>query len=83
MCSRSVMTMTGIDLPKGFKPNTGRMPRSAAGKRVAVILANGKRPDPDFNGSGYPRGWAADGKGACNWTLTGHPFDIVGWMVLG
>ena len=60
-------------LPAGFRENTGRMPRRAAGKRVKVVLANGRIAEGD---------WAADGRAGCRWTITGHPFDIAGWKLV-
>lgn len=77
-------TVDGIELPKGFKSNSGKCPPSAFGKRVRVILrhngaeptyANVTRPD-------LPPGWAADGRNGCRWSLIGSPFDIVGFRVL-
>ena len=50
-----------------MKRNPGHLPHEAEGKRVRVGLANGHRPSEP---------WAADGRGACRWTLTGSPFDI-------
>lgn len=67
----------------GFLPNRwGECPELAKGKRVAVIFANGQRSDPAPVSTTTPPGWAADGKGACNWQLTGHPFDIAFYRVL-
>ena len=50
-----------------MRPNPGHLPRDAEGKSVRVVLANGHR-------SATP--WPADGRHACRWTRTGHPFDI-------
>lgn len=47
--------------------NPGRLPKEAVGKRVRVVLVNGRRPE---------QSWPADGPGACNWRRTGSPFDI-------
>jgi len=45
------------------------------GKRVRVQLAHGGIGRIDDNPMSRP-GWAADGKGGCNWRRTGSPFDI-------
>ncbi|HEX8402274.1 MAG TPA: hypothetical protein VF628_11285 [Allosphingosinicella sp.] len=62
--------------------NPGHLPTDAIGKRVAVQLAGGAESKID-NGPMVPPGWAADGKGGCRWTLTGCPFDIARYRVLG
>lgn len=66
-----------VDLPPGFKPNPGHLPDDAHGKRVRVILRHGREPR-----YGEPSGWAADGRGACSWSLRRGDFSIVGYMVL-
>lgn len=53
-------------------PNPGHQPSETAGKRVRVELANGMRPD-----GGWPAGPPT------RWTLTGHPFDIARFEVIG
>ena len=55
-----------------MRPNPGHLPDDAAGKRVRVTLRNGSRPTGD---------WAADGRGACRWSLPGRPHDIVAYEV--
>lgn len=77
-----------LALPKGFKPNPGHIPKGAAGKRVRVILRNPHGQGPyepayaDANTQAVPTGWAADERGGCRWSLTGHAFDIVGYRIL-
>lgn len=56
-----------------MRPNPGHLPRAAEGRRVRVRLANGVRPASP---------WAADGRGGCRWSLTGHPFDIAEYEVI-
>jgi len=56
-----------------FRPNPGHCPRDAQGKRIRVILANGRPAKGD---------WAADGKTGCRWTKTGSPFDIAEYEVV-
>lgn len=65
-------------------PNPGRCPPEADGidegkdYRVHVVLRCGydtRRKEP--------QGWPATGRGACRWTLTGHPFDIEFYEVIG
>lgn len=68
-------------LRPGFRRNLGHLPDAAAGKRVEVVLATGAYGRCD-GGSTAPPGWAADGRGACRWTLTGSPFDIDQYRVL-
>ena len=55
-----------------MKKNPGHLPADAVGKRVRVKLANGMRPVDS---------WAADGKGGCNWKITGSDFDIAEYEV--
>ena len=62
-------------------PNPGFCPPEAEGKRVVVRLAHGGIGKADDNPMSPP-GWAADGKGGCRWSLTGHPFDIAEFEVL-
>lgn len=64
-----------------MKRNPGYLPSDAMGKRVVVLLANGMRGGND-NGPAHPPGWAADGRGECRWTRTGHPFDIERYEVI-
>lgn len=65
-----------------WKPNRGRCPEEAKGKRVAVRLANGNECDPSPVTTTSPPGWAADDKGGCRWTITGHPYDIKEYRIL-
>lgn len=68
-------------------PNPGRRPRGCAiydtdgrligWRRVHVVLRNGYRTK-----DGEPMGWASGGKGECEWSLTGSPFDIVEYEVI-
>lgn len=66
-----------------MRPNPGRLPDEADGYdegktyRVHVRLRNGYCTDPV-----EPQGWPASGRGACRWTLTGHPYDIIEWELL-
>lgn len=62
-------------------PNLGHCPPEAEGKRVRVLLANGRIGATDDNAMSPP-GWAADGRGGCRWSLTGSPFDIAQYEVL-
>lgn len=55
-----------------MKLNPGHCPREAKGKRVRVILANGR----EVAGS-----WPADGSGGCRWSITGFDFDIAEYEV--
>jgi len=64
-----------------WRRNPGHLPDDAIGKRVRVKLRNGSIGSED-GGSMVPPGWAADGKGACNWRLKNHPFDIEYYVVL-
>lgn len=64
-----------------MKPNPGHLPDDAIGKRVRVILTNGRPGDEDGR-SDTPPGWSADGKGGCSWAITGHDFDIAFYEVL-
>jgi hypothetical protein len=64
------------------KPNPGYLPVEAMGKRVRVRLANGRIGATDDNPMS-PRGWAADGKRGCRWSITGSPFDIKEYEVIG
>lgn len=71
-----------FDAPPGFFPNPGYCPVAAEGKRVRVILAHGREGRCDDNPMSPP-GWAADGKGGCNWRITGDDFDIAFYRVIG
>lgn len=62
-------------------PNPGHLPIEAIGKRVNVLLANGRPGSTDDNPMSPP-GWAADGRGGCRWSRTGHPFDIAEYEVI-
>ena len=62
-----------------MKSNDGELPPEAIGKRVRVVLACGLRPVDD---PAMPPGWAADGRGGCRWSLTGHPSDIARFEVI-
>lgn len=64
-----------------WRKNDGKQPRGTRGKRVRVVLTNGIA-SVDSIAPGAAAGWAADGKGGCRWTLTGHPFDIAWFLVL-
>jgi len=63
-----------------MQPNPGYCPPEADGcdegktYRVRVRLRNGKVPGES---------WPATGRGACRWTLTGDPWDIVAWKIEG
>lgn len=70
-----------IELAPGMLPNPGFCPQSMRDKRVVVQLANGRICGREQVTSTTPTGWAADGRQGCRWTLTGDPFDIVGWQV--
>jgi hypothetical protein len=60
-----------------MQTNPGHFPDETSGKRVRVRLRNGYD-----TAAREPAGWAADGKGGCNWKLQGHPFDIVSYQVI-
>ena len=62
-------------------PNPGHLPPQAVGKRVRVVLENGNEGRTDGNPMS-PLGWAADGRGGCNWTLRDHPFAIAKFEVI-
>lgn len=64
-----------------WKRNPGHLPEDAVGKRVRVKLRDGSIGSED-GGSMVPPGWAADGKGGCNWRKAGHAFDIEYYVVL-
>jgi len=55
------------------RKNPGHLPPEAAGKRVNVVLNNGRRC----------ANWAADGRDKCNWHQSGHPYDIAEWELSG
>lgn len=67
---------------KPWKENAGTCPASAKGKRVEVELRNGTKHGLKPVSASAPRGWLADGRGGCRWTLTGHPFDIVRYRII-
>lgn len=62
----------------GWRPNPGRCPADAKGKRVNVRLRNGSIGRCDDNPMS-PAGWAAD---TCSWVLDEHPFAIVEYEVV-
>lgn len=64
-----------------MKPNPGHCPPEAIGKRVRVLLENGRIGATDDNPMSPP-GWAADGKGGCDWRTRGHPFAIARYEVI-
>lgn len=77
------MTSPALQPPgPDWKPNPGRCPAEAKGKRVRVQLANGVIAK-DEGGATVPPGWAADEKGGCRWSKKGSPFDIAFYKVLG
>lgn len=65
------------------RPNPGRLPDEADGTdegktfRVHVRLRNGYCTKEKEQ-----LGWPASGRGACNWRLTGSPFDILEWEII-
>ncbi len=65
-----------------MSPNPGHCPLEASGKRVRVVLRNGKRYGATPVSADSRAGWPADGKGAADWRLTGSPFDIVSWELV-
>lgn len=65
--------------------NPGYCPEDAKGKRVAVILANGKKHGETPAATAVPAGWAVDrGKGqpGVRWSRTGDPYDVDFYRVL-
>lgn len=68
-----------------WRENNGRCPRDLVGtsKRIVVELANGEVHGKEAVSSSSAPGWQADGRGACRWTITGHPFDIGRFYVIG
>ena len=64
-----------------FHRNHGFCPDQAAGKRVRVILADGRTGKCDDNPMSPP-GWPADGRDGCRWSITGSPFDIAEYEVI-
>lgn len=68
-----------------WKPNPGQLPPGARGKRVRVKLrGTGREPvyDDHWNPMSPP-GWAADGRGGCNWALDdAYPFSIIEYAVI-
>jgi hypothetical protein len=72
------------DIPcpgKGWKRNTGTMPRAARDKRIRVILAHGGEGKYDANPMSPP-GWAGSPRGADPWSFKDTPFDIIWYLVL-
>ena len=65
-----------------MKPNPGYCPADAEGKRVKVWLAHGA-VGATYDDPMLPKGWAADGRGGCDWSITGSAFDIAFYEVLG
>jgi len=63
------------------KRNPGHLPSEAIGKRVRVKLEHVGKGATDPNPMS-PLGWAADGKGGCNWRRSGNPFDIAEYEVI-
>ena len=59
--------------------NQGQLPPEAIGKRVRVRTFGGYD-----TAEKEPNGWAADGKGGCNWRISSppHPYEIQFWKVL-
>lgn len=77
-------TAPTIEAPgPGWNRNPGHCPEEAKGKRVRVVLAHGREPAYDENPMSPP-GWAADGKGGCDWRRRsrGYPFNIEWYLVL-
>ena len=64
-----------------MKRNPGYLPIEAIGKRVRVKLEHGGEGATDPNPMSPP-GWAADGKGGCNWRRSGKPFEIAEYEVI-
>ena len=66
-----------------MQPNPGHLPSEADGTdegktlRVHVILRSGYD-----SRERAPQGWAATGRGACNWRLTKSAFDILEWELI-
>lgn len=63
-------------------PNPGHLPPDAEGKRVIVELRSGSVCGREPVTSTAPRGWAADGRNGCRWTLLGRPHDILFYEVI-
>lgn len=63
--------------------NHGRCPLEAEGKRIRGVLRNGTRFGFEPVANAVPAGWAADGKGACNWSLDLGDWSISEWEVIG
>ena len=59
-----------------LKPKLGHCPPEAIGRRVRVRLVRDERGVAAHD-------WAADGRGGCRWSLTGSPFDIAEYEVIG
>jgi hypothetical protein len=67
----------GSGIGDAMRTNHGKMPADAKGKRVHVVLRGGYATR-----GREPAGWAADGKGGCDWTLSQSPFSIVEWEIV-
>lgn len=67
-----------------WQENTGRCPEHLIGtnKRVAVKLRDGTKHGLVPVSSYGPRGWPANGKGACRWHKTGCRADIIEYKEL-
>jgi hypothetical protein len=78
------VTETEFVPPKGFKPNPGKCPKAAEGKRVRVILRHSMEEPPysDANTQAVPGGWAADGRGGCRWSIINSPWDILFYRIM-
>lgn len=59
-----------------MKPNPGRCPPEAAGKRVRVRLRDGTLQGHQPVSADSKLGWAAE---TTNWRLTGSAFDVLEW----
>lgn len=61
------------------RTNHGYCPRDAEGKRIHATLFSGTDTREKS-----PQGWAADGKWACNWSISTppHPFEIQFYEVI-
>lgn len=60
-----------------WRRNTGKCPPSAKGKRVHVRLNGGYTTVGN-----EPAGWAADERGACDWSLSQHSHAIAEYEVI-
>lgn len=73
-----------------MKPNPGRLPEEAVGKRVRVVLEKDRKTmtEPVYADALNPMcapGWAADGRGGCRWSRSKRPgpYDIAFYEVIG